>query len=109
MPVAKVNGININYKIYGQGEPLVMIMGLSANQSGWVTQIGFFKKHYKVITFDNRGVGKSDKPIGSYTTKIMADDTIGLMDHLGIDKANFMGVSMGGMIAQEIAINYPRE
>jgi pimeloyl-ACP methyl ester carboxylesterase len=108
MPIVKVNGININYNTDGQGEPLVMIMGFSADQRGWATQVGLFKKHYKVITFDNRGVGKSDKPAGPYTTKMMADDTIGLIDHLGIRKANFLGVSMGGLIAQEIAINYPQ-
>jgi len=104
---AKVNGISINYRTAGRGEPLVLIMGLSGEQSAWASQVQFFKRRYRVITFDNRGVGKSDKPPGPYTTKMMADDTVGLMDHLGIEKANIMGVSMGGMIAQEVAINYP--
>ncbi|HJX03718.1 MAG TPA: alpha/beta hydrolase, partial [Dehalococcoidia bacterium] len=67
----------------------------------------FFKKHYKVITFDNRGVGKSDKPAGLYTTRMMADDTISLMNFLNIKKAYILGISMGGMIAQELTINYP--
>jgi len=107
MPIASVNGININYKTTGQGEPLVMIMGLGADQSGWASQVPFFKKYYQVVTFDNRGVGKSGKPVGPYTTAMMADDAIGLMDSLGIKKANIMGISMGGMIAQEVAINYP--
>ncbi len=107
MPVTKANGININYTITGHGEPLLMIMGLSADQRGWAPQIGFFKKYFKVITFDNRGAGRSDKPAGPYTIKMMADDTIGLMDCLNIEKAHVMGLSMGGMIAQEIAINYP--
>jgi 3-oxoadipate enol-lactonase len=107
MPFANIKGININYKVTGQGEPLVMIMGLGTDQVGWMSQVPFFKKYYQVVTFDNRGVGKSDKPAGPYTTEMMADDTIGLMDSLGIKKANILGVSMGGMIAQEIAINYP--
>jgi pimeloyl-ACP methyl ester carboxylesterase len=106
MPIGKANGININYKTAGQGEPLVMIMGLSSDQSGWRSQVPFFKKHYQVVTFDNRGVGKSDKPAGPYTIRMMADDTIALMDYLNLKKANILGASMGGMIAQEIAINY---
>jgi len=107
MPVANINGVKINYRVQGQGEPLIMIMGAGSNQSGWRFQIGLFKKYFRVITFDNRGVGKSDKPAGPYTMRMMADDTIGLMDHLGIEKAHVLGGSMGGMIAQELAINYP--
>ena len=107
MPIVKANGININYSVTGQGEPLVMIMGLNAPQSGWNDQIPLFKKYFQVITFDNRGAGKSDKPQGPYSIRIMADDAAALMDCLGIKKAHIMGMSMGGMIAQEVAINYP--
>jgi 3-oxoadipate enol-lactonase len=107
MPIAKTKGININYKTTGQGEPLVMIMGLGSGQNGWGSQVPFFKKHFQVVTFDNRGVGKTDKPVGPYTIRMMADDTIALMDYLDIKKANILGASMGGMIAQEVAINYP--
>lgn len=96
MPSAKVNGISIDYKVEGQGEPLVMIMGLGGARSSWRSQTGFFKKYYRTVTFDNRGVGKSDKPAGPYTIRMMADDTIGLMDHLSIEKAHVLGVSMGG-------------
>jgi len=107
MPMANVNGININYTVQGQGEPLIMICGSAAAQSSMRSQTASFKKYYRTITFDNRGVGKSDKPAEPYTIKMMADDTVGLMDHLGIEKAHVLGVSMGGMIAQELAINYP--
>ena len=107
MPKANVNGININYKVQGQGEPLIMISGLNSDHSSWKSQTGLFKKYFRTITFDNRGVGKSDKPAGPYTIKMMTDDTIGLMDHLNIEKAHVLGVSMGGMIAQELAINHP--
>ncbi len=107
MPEAKINGINIAYSVTGKGEPLLLIMGLSGTQDAWKSQVNFFKDQYQVITFDNRGVGKSDKPAGPFTTRMMAEDAIGLMDHLGIEKANVLGVSMGGMIAQEMAINYP--
>jgi 3-oxoadipate enol-lactonase len=107
MPKAKVNGISINYRAQGKGEPLVLIMGYSGDQTGWMFQTRAFKKYYRVITFDNRGVGKTDKPTGAYSTKMMADDTVGLMDHLGIKKAHVLGISMGGMIAQAVAIGYP--
>ena len=107
MPYSDVKGVKLHYKVAGRGAPLVMIMGLGTDRIGWRFQESYFKKYYQVVTFDNRGVGKSDKPAGPYTTKMMADDTVGLMDHLGIKKANIMGVSMGGMIAQAIALNYP--
>jgi pimeloyl-ACP methyl ester carboxylesterase len=107
MPRAKVNGINLFYEVHGQGEPLVLIMGFSGTNAGWIFQKRAFKKHFQVITFDNRGTGKTDKPTGSYTIRMMVEDTIGLMTHLDIEKAHILGVSMGGYIAQEIAINYP--
>lgn len=107
MPLANVNGININYAVEGHGKPLVMIMGFGVDQSCWRRQVPTFKKQYNVITFDNRGTGKSDKPDGSYSPRLMAEDTIQLLDFLKIEKAHIIGVSMGGLIAQEIAINYP--
>ena len=107
MPITKVNEININYAIEGNGTPLVMIAGLGVDLSLWKPQVSAFKEHYQVITFDNRGVGKSDKPEGSYSAKLMAEDTIQLMDFLKIENAHVLGASMGGLIAQEIAINYP--
>lgn len=74
MPIAKTSGININYKVEGAGEPLVMISGFSMSLSQWSRQVSSLKKHYQVITFDNRGVGKSDKPKGPYSAKLMAED-----------------------------------
>jgi pimeloyl-ACP methyl ester carboxylesterase len=76
-----------------------MIMGLGGARSSWRYQTRCFKKYYRVLTFDNRGVGKSDKPTGPYTIKIMADDTLGLMVHLGIEKAHVLGVDLdpGGL------------
>ena len=109
MPKANVNGVNINYKAHGEGEPLVLIMGFAAPRQAWFFQTRAFREYYKVVTFDNRGAafGKTDKPSETYTIKTMADDTIGLMDCLGIDKAHILGYSMGGIIAQELVINYP--
>ena len=90
------NGTNIDYKVEGQGEPLIMISGGIANKSAWRYQTRVFKKFYRVITFDNRGAGKSDKPPGPYTMKMMADDAVGLMDHLGVEKAHVFGHVVGG-------------
>lgn len=107
MPKVKANGIDIDYLVEGQGEPLLMIMGLGGARDSWRYQTRHFRRHYRTVTFDNRGIGKSDKPPGPYTIKMMADDTVGLMDALGIQRAHIVGVSMGGMIAQEVAINHP--
>jgi len=109
MPKAYVNGINVNYKVHGEGQPLVLIMGFGGPRWAWFFQTRAFKKYYKVVTFDNRGAlfGKTDKPSSPYTIKTMVDDTIGLIDHLGLDKAHILGYSMGGIIAQELVINYP--
>jgi pimeloyl-ACP methyl ester carboxylesterase len=64
MPIANLAGININYRVYGEGEPLVLIMGFGAPLSMGMDQVRFFKKHFRVVAFDNRGVGRSDKPRG---------------------------------------------
>jgi len=107
MPKAKVNGINIAYDVSGQGEPLVLIMSNEDSRQGWFFQKRPFGKYFKVVTFDSRGAGRSDKPDEPYKMKTLADDTVGLMNHLGIDKAHILGVSEGGIVAQEVAINYP--
>ena len=110
MPMKKINGITMYYEIHGDGEPLVMIMGLSANSDWWPKElIDNFAKHFKVLIFDNRGSGRTDVPEGPFTIKMFADDTVGLMDSLGIEKANILGVSMGGMISQELVLNYPEK
>jgi 3-oxoadipate enol-lactonase len=107
MPLALVNKINLNYKVEGKGEPLVLIGGFNSERITWLFQTFTFKKHFRVITFENRGSGKSDKPKGPYSIQIMAADTLALMDFLDIQKTHILGVSLGGLIAQEIAINNP--
>jgi pimeloyl-ACP methyl ester carboxylesterase len=107
MPTVKVGDINIYYEIHGDGEPLVMIQGYGQYSGHWTTLIPPFSKEYRVIIFDNRGTGRTDKPETPYTMKMMAADVKGLLDAIGVDKANIFGVSMGGMIAQEFALNYP--
>ncbi|MGQ9722743.1 MAG: alpha/beta fold hydrolase [Candidatus Jordarchaeum sp.] len=104
----KVGDINIYYEIHGDGPPLVMIMGLSANKDWWHPFVlDQFSKNFKTVIFDNRGAGRTDKPKIDYSIKMFAEDTIGLMDKLGIKKSHILGVSMGGIIAQEIALTHP--
>src|SRR5207247_791924 len=91
----------------GAGDPLVLVMGFGGDHLAWGLQIPAFAAKYRVVAFDNRGVGQSDAPDAPYTTPMMADDTVGLMDALGIARAHVCGVSMGGMIAQEIALRHP--
>ncbi|MCX5991565.1 MAG: alpha/beta hydrolase [Chloroflexi bacterium] len=107
MPTVKVGDINMYYEVHGKGEPLLLIMGLGTDLTGWMFQIPEFSKKYQVIAFDNRGVGRTDAPDEPYSIKMMADDTVWLMDALGINRAHILGLSMGGMIAQELAIKYP--
>ena len=108
MPIIKVNDINMYYEIHGEGFPFIMILGLSCDVNWWTPEIiEATAKDFKTIVFDNRGVGRTDKPEIDYSIKMFADDTIGLMDVLNIQKAHILGFSMGGFIAQEITLNYP--
>lgn len=108
MSTAKVGDINIYYEIRGKGEPLVLIYGYVGHSGLWFRQIPILSKKYRVIAFDNRGVGRSDKPDTPYTMAMMAGDIAGLLDTIGIDTAHIFGISMGGMIAQHFALNYPQ-
>ncbi|OLC17397.1 MAG: hypothetical protein AUH29_02005 [Candidatus Rokubacteria bacterium 13_1_40CM_69_27] len=108
MPKVRVNDIEMYYAEAGAGEPLVLIMGFGGDHLAWGFQMPAFTQAYRVIAFDNRGAGQTDAPDRPYTTRMMADDTAGLMEALGIDRAHVVGVSMGGMIAQELALNHPR-
>jgi 3-oxoadipate enol-lactonase len=91
----------------GTGEPLVLIMGFGGDHLAWGFQLPALSAGYRAIAFDNRGVGQTDTPDHPYSTRMLPEDTVGLMDALGIEQAHVLGVSMGGMIAQEIAINFP--
>jgi 3-oxoadipate enol-lactonase len=102
-----VGEISVFYVEAGQGEPLVLVMGLGADHLAWGFQFPAFVEHYRVIAFDNRGAGQTSAPDQPYTTAMMAADARGLMDALGIDRAHVIGVSMGGMIAQELALAHP--
>lgn len=108
MPKEKINNTELYYEIHGDGDPLIMIMGLSANIDWWPpTFLEKIKKNFKTIIFDNRDAGRSENSGENYELKDMATDTIKLMDKLNIDKAHILGISMGGMIAQELVLEYP--
>jgi len=108
MAKTHVNGIDVYYEVHGSGEPLLLIMGLGANTTAWYKQIPAFSREYQVIAFDNRGAGRSDKPNEPYAMGQMADDAHRLMDALGIESAHVFGMSLGGMIAQELVLRHPQ-
>jgi len=111
LPTANVNGISISYEIDGEDTgkgAIVLINGLADDLLSWGFQIpALVAAGYRVLRFDNRGIGKTDRPAGPYTSKLMADDAKALVDHLGLSGFHLMGVSMGGMIAQEYAVAHP--
>jgi len=110
MPKVKVNDIQVYYEVQGKGFPLLMIMGIAANLDWWEPRmIQELSKKFKVVMFDNRGAGRTDISDRKYTIRLFADDTAGLMDALGISRAHIIGGSMGGMIAQELVLNYPEK
>lgn len=108
MPKANVNGIELYYEEAGSGPPVLLISGLTADHFMFGFQVPALAPHFRCIVFDNRGVGQSSQPEGPYTFRQMAEDAVALLDHLGVGQAHVVGASMGGAIAQEIAINHPQ-
>jgi len=108
MPEARIDGVNIHYDEAGEGEPLLLIMGYGMPGDAWLGSLPFLGG-FRCVYFDNRGTGRSDKPDGPYTIDRMAEDAAGLLDHLGIARTHVYGVSMGGMIAQELALRHPEK
>jgi 3-oxoadipate enol-lactonase len=107
MPRTRIGDIEVFYEVHGSGEPVVLIHGLSMDSSTWFNQIPVLSQKYQVIVFDNRGVGQTDAPNEAYSTEMMADDAAALLKFLNVDNAHILGFSMGGMIAQTIALKYP--
>jgi pimeloyl-ACP methyl ester carboxylesterase len=107
MPYTEAPGFRMEYETRGEGDPLLLINGLGSDRSEWLFQFPEFAGRFLVIAFDNRGAGGSDTPPGPYSTAQMADDAAALLAYLGADRAHVLGVSLGGMIAQEVALRHP--
>ncbi|HMO55034.1 MAG TPA: alpha/beta hydrolase, partial [Tepidiformaceae bacterium] len=107
MPYVPTRDIITYYEEAGSGDPLVLIMGLGGDLQGWALTAPALAKHFRGITYDNRGAGRTSAPDKPYSIEGMADDLAALLDELKISKAHIVGYSMGGMIAQEFALKYP--
>ena len=109
MAYAIVNGIRIHYEVAGAGDPVLLVNGLGSPAVSWSLQVKALAPHFRVVTLDNRGVGESDLPPDpAYTTAQLAGDAAELLRQMKIDRAHIVGASMGGTIAQELALRHPR-
>jgi pimeloyl-ACP methyl ester carboxylesterase len=106
MPKVPIDGFRLYYESEGAGEPLILIPGFASGASLWQKQVGPLARHFRVITFDPRGVAQSDKPQGAQTISLLADDVAELLQFLGIAAAHVAGVSFGGFVAQEFALRH---
>ena len=106
MPRVTVNGIELNYVEAGTGDPVLMIMGFGGDHQAWAFQVPALSERHRVITFDNRGVGQSSVPDEPYSTRAMADDAVSVLDAAGVEQAHVYGFSLGGMVAQQLALRH---
>jgi pimeloyl-ACP methyl ester carboxylesterase len=107
MPTIEANGQTLYHEVHGEGEPLLLVMGLAADTMAWAMQVPAFSARYRTIIFDNRDVGQSSMAAGPYEITDMAQDTLALADGLELESFHLVGVSMGGAIAQEVALAAP--
>lgn len=107
MPRALLGDLNVYYEVHGEGEPLILLHGLGSSTRDWQFQLDDFAAHYRVITLDLRGYGQTDHPPGPYSIRMMSQDVIALMDHLGISSFHLLGYSLGGAVALQIAVDHP--
>jgi pimeloyl-ACP methyl ester carboxylesterase len=99
--------VRIAWEEHGDGPPLLLIQGLGYGRWSWAPVVPALAERYRVLWFDNRGIGDSDKPDGPYTAKLMAGDALQVLDEAGVERAHVLGASLGGMIAQEVAAGAP--
>ena len=107
MPKVKVGDITMNYDQQGNGEPLILIPYLAADYACYAFQVAEYAKHFTCISVDPRGAGETDKPAGTYSTELFADDVAKFIQALGIDRAHVAGVSLGAVVGEWLAAKYP--
>ena len=109
MPVVRAGSVNISYQEWGEGDPLLLVHGLGMSSDLWIYQTPVLSKRYRMIAVDLRGFGRSDKPSdpGSYDVKVLAADVAAVAKQLGVSAIHFLGSSMGGFVAQELALAEP--
>jgi 3-oxoadipate enol-lactonase len=107
MPIFENDGQPLYYEVHGDGEPLLCVMGLAADHLAWTLQVPAWSQQYKTVVFDNRDVGQSFRADGPYEVADMAQDTLRLADGLGLERFHLLGMSLGGAIAQEVALAAP--
>ena len=107
MPLAELGERRVYYEEHGSGDPVLLINGLGADHTAWALQTASLEESFRVVVFDNPGVGQTEGPRGPYTTALFADVAADLLGHLGIPRAHVVGASMGGLIAQHVAVRNP--
>ena len=107
MPFVATNGIQMHYEVEGQGDPVLLIMGITAPGSVWARHAAHWQQSFRCLMPDNRGVGRTNRPRGPYTTAQMADDHAGLLDALDLPSVRVVGCSMGSAIALQLALRHP--
>lgn len=105
--IASGSGVRIAYETRGGGEPVLLIHGLGYTREGWGPALDLLAEDFLVVAFDNRGIGGSDTPPGPYTAAAMAEDAVAVLDAAGVRSAHVVGTSLGGMVAQELALGHP--
>jgi 3-oxoadipate enol-lactonase len=107
MPDVRVNGLDLHYADTGQGPPLVFLNGLAGDHLYWMGQVRAFAGRFRCLALDNRDSGESSYAIRPYSVADLAEDVVGVLDALNLEAAHVVGMSLGGMIAQEMAVRYP--
>ena len=108
MPTVSIDGLRLYYESTGDGDPLILIPGFASGRALWARQVEPLARHFRVITFDPRGIAASGKPEGPQTIALLADDVAALLSRLEIESTHVLGTSFGGFVAQEFALRHPR-